>query len=98
MLEIPWHVTGFYPSCELNDISPTSAETLRKAVKIGRKARLEYVYYGNINQGENAYCLQCGKLLIKRDVFSTTVNNIKNDICSYCGKRIAGRGMRKNKE
>ena len=98
MLAIPWHITGFYLLSKLNDISPTSAETLRKAVGIGRKAGLEYVYQGNVNQGENTYCPQCGKLLIKRDVFSTTVNNIKNDICPYCGKRIVGRGMRKNKE
>ena len=69
MLVIPWNVTGFYPSYELNDISPTSAETLRKAVEIGRKARLEYVYQGNINQGENAYCLQCGKLFDQERCF-----------------------------
>jgi len=95
---IPWHVTGFYPSYKLNDISPTSAETLRKSVEIGKKAGLKYVYQGNIKQGENTYCPQCGKLLIKRDGFSITVNNIKKDICPYCGKRIAGRGMGKNKE
>lgn len=33
MLVIPWHVTGFYQPYELNDIYPTSAETLRKAVE-----------------------------------------------------------------
>lgn len=95
---IPWHVTGFYPTYKLNDISPTSLETLRKAIEIGRKAGLEYVYQGNINKGENTYCPQCGKLLIERDNFSTTVNNIKNEFCPYCGKHIAGRGMRKNRE
>ncbi|MFW6120911.1 MAG: radical SAM protein, partial [Petrotogales bacterium] len=52
---IPWHVTGFYPAYKLNDVSPTSLETLRKAVEIGRKAGLEYVYKGNINEGENMY-------------------------------------------
>jgi len=95
---IPWHVTGFYPSYKLNDISPTSAETLRNAVEVGKKAGLEYVYQGNINQGENTYCPQCGKLLVKRDGFSATVDNVKNGDCPYCGKHIAGRGMRKNKE
>ncbi len=94
---IPWHVTGVYPLYKLNDISPTSAETLRKAVGIGRKVRLEYVYQGNTNQGENTYCPRCGKLLIERDNFNTAVNNIKNEDCSYCGKCIADRGMRKNK-
>ncbi|HSQ84928.1 MAG TPA: AmmeMemoRadiSam system radical SAM enzyme, partial [Desulfobacterales bacterium] len=41
---IPWHVTGFHPTYKLNDIPPTPVETLRKAVEIGRKAGLEYVY------------------------------------------------------
>ena len=95
---IPWHVTGFYPAYKLNDISSTSVETLRKAVEIGRKAGLEYVYQGNINEGENTYCPQCGKLLIERDGFSIAVDYIKNEFCPYCGKHIAGRGMRKNRE
>ena len=95
---IPWHVTGFYPAYKLNDISSTSVETLRKAVKIGRKAGLEYVYQGNINQGENTYCPECKELLIKRDNFSTTINNIENEFCPYCGKHIAGRRMGKNRE
>jgi len=95
---IPWHVTGFFPAYKLNDVSPTSVETLRKAVKIGRKAGLEYVYQGNINGGENTYCPQCGELLIERDDFSITLKNIKNEFCPYCGKHIAGKGMRKNRE
>ena len=95
---IPWHVTGFYPSYKLNDISPTSAGTLRKAVEVGRKAGLEYVYPGNINEGENTYCPQCGKLLVKRDGFSTTINNVKNGDCPYCGKYIVGIGMGRNGE
>ena len=95
---IPWHVTGFYPSYKLNDISPTSAGTLRKAVEVGRKAGLEYVYQGNINEGENTYCPQCGKLLVKRDGFSTTINNVKNGDCPYCGKYIVGIGMGRNGE
>lgn len=93
MLVIPWNVTGFYPSYELNDISPTSAETLRKAVEIGKKAGLDYVYQGNVGEGENTYCPSCGKLLIERDGFDIAVNNIKNGSCPYCRKLIVGRGM-----
>jgi pyruvate formate lyase activating enzyme len=95
---IPWHVTGFYPAYKLNDVSSTSVETLRKAVEIGRKAGLEYVYQGNINQGEKTYCPECGKLLIKRESFSITVNNIKNGDCPFCKNHIAGKGMRRNGE
>jgi pyruvate formate lyase activating enzyme len=95
---IPWHVTGFYPAYKFTDIPPTPRETLRKAVEIGRKAGLEYVYQGNVREGENTYCPYCGELLIERDGFDIAVNDIINGSCSYCGKQIAGRGMRKNKE
>jgi len=91
---IPWHVTGFYPTYKLNDIHPTPIETLRKAVAIGTKAGLEYVYQGNLNEGENTYCPQCGKLLIERSGFGIAVDNLKNGFCPYCGKKIVGKGMR----
>lgn len=90
---IPWHVTGFYPAYKLTDIPPTSVETLRKAIEIGKKAGLDYVYQGNVGEGENTYCPSCGKLLIERDVFDIAVNNIKNGSCPYCRKLIVGRGM-----
>jgi DNA-directed RNA polymerase subunit RPC12/RpoP len=43
-------------------------------------------------------CAKCEKLLVKRDGFSTTINNVKNGDCPYCGKHIVGRGMRRNGE
>lgn len=95
---IPWHVTGFYPAYKLNDVSPTPKETLRKAVGIGKEVGLEYIYQGNIRQGENTYCPSCGKLLISRDNFITTVNNISKDACPSCGKRISGIGISKDKK
>jgi len=95
---IPWHVTGFYPAYKFTDIPPTPRETLRKAVEIGRKAGLEYVYPGNVREGENTYCPDCGELLSERDDFGIAVNDSINGICPYCGKHIAGKGIRKNRE
>ena len=88
---IPWHVTAFRPTYKLTDAPSTPVETLRKAAEIGKKAELKYVYQGNIREGENTYCPKCGKLLIERNIFSTTENNIKNDNCSFCGEHIEGR-------
>jgi pyruvate formate lyase activating enzyme len=93
---IPWHVTAFYPTYKLNSVSSTPVETLRKAAAIGKSAGLEYVYQGNIDQGENTYCPNCGKLLIQRKMFNTTLNNIENERCPFCGKHIAGVAMNKN--
>lgn len=90
---IPWHVTGFHPAYKLNDIQSTHIETLRMAVEIGTQAGLEYVYQGNLREGENTNCPQCGKLLIKRNGFGIKVNKIKMGLCPYCEKKIAGKGM-----
>lgn len=91
---IPWHVTGFHPAYKLTDIYPTPVETLRKAVEIGTKTGLEYVYQGNLRVGENTNCPQCGKLLIERNGFGITINKVQKGSCPYCGKKIAGKGMR----
>ena len=90
---IPWHVTSFLPAYKLTDAPPTPLETLRKAVEIGEKAGLEYVYQGNVSEGENTYCPNCGKLLIERKRFNMVINKIKNEKCPYCGKIVAGCGM-----
>jgi pyruvate formate lyase activating enzyme len=95
---IPWHVTGFYPTYKLTNASPTPIETLRKAVEIGRKAGLDYVYQGNVNQGETTYCPHCATKLIERNGFFITVNTIKSNVCPTCGTHIAGRELKTNEE
>jgi len=58
--ETPWHVTQFNGaiSWKLQNISNTSANTIRQACIIGKKAGLLYVYSGNIPgiTAENTYC------------------------------------------
>ncbi|MFA6321849.1 MAG: AmmeMemoRadiSam system radical SAM enzyme [Candidatus Buchananbacteria bacterium] len=46
--DTPWHVSAFYPTYKLTDISPTSKETVLLAQKIGHQAGLKFVYTGNI--------------------------------------------------
>lgn len=89
---IPWHVTAFYPTYQLNDTPPTPLSSLKCAYQIGKEKGLNYVYQGNVGQGENTYCPSCGKLLVSRRYF-TTENKIKNDKCPFCGEKIQGLGM-----
>ncbi|WP_347275173.1 AmmeMemoRadiSam system radical SAM enzyme [Candidatus Kuenenia sp.] len=93
--EIPWHVSRFYPRYRLPDTPPTPVETLRKARTIGLEAGLRYVYEGNVpgEGGENTYCYQCNKILIKRYGYQILENNITNSKCSKCGAVIDGIGM-----
>ncbi len=94
-VEIPWHVTAFYPTHELTDAPRTSAQTLRRARSIGLEAGLRYVYEGNIpgEGGESTYCYQCGELLIERYGFSIRKNRLDQGKCPVCAAQIDGVGL-----
>ena len=46
--EVPWHVSAFHPDYKMTDKTRTSKETIFKAMEIGMKKGLKYVYPGNI--------------------------------------------------
>lgn len=94
-VEIPWHITAFYPTFKLVDASPTSVESLRRARDIGIKAGLRYVYEGNIpGEGrENTYCYECGTLLIKRYGYQIMENNLIDGKCPKCKTKMDGIGL-----
>ncbi|MBS3777780.1 MAG: AmmeMemoRadiSam system radical SAM enzyme [Candidatus Thermoplasmatota archaeon] len=87
---IPWHVTGFYPTYKLTDVPPTQASSLEKAVNIGKKAGLQYVYQGNRRAGEDTFCPKCGKQLITRSGFFVSKNLTNQGKCPSCHTSIAG--------
>jgi pyruvate formate lyase activating enzyme len=89
-VEIPWHVTGFYPTYKLTDAPPTSVSALEKAVEIGKKAGLQYIYQGNRGAGENTFCPKCGKELITRSGFFVSKNLTEQGKCPKCHTVIAG--------
>ncbi|HPX61111.1 MAG TPA: AmmeMemoRadiSam system radical SAM enzyme [Deltaproteobacteria bacterium] len=91
----PWHVTSFYPTFKLTDRPATPAETLRRAVEIGKAAGLHHIYEGNTpgTDGENTYCPACSCLLIRRRGFSVLENRLNLGACPDCGQSIAGVGL-----
>jgi pyruvate formate lyase activating enzyme len=90
--ETPWHISQFHPMYKLPDLPRTPVTTLRKARQIGLEAGLRYVYEGNVpgENGENTYCYNCGKMLIRRFGYQILENKIKNSACTYCGAEIDG--------
>ncbi|UCD73302.1 MAG: AmmeMemoRadiSam system radical SAM enzyme [Candidatus Bathyarchaeota archaeon] len=94
--EIPWHVTRFYPHYKLLNLPPTPIETLQRAREIGLESGLKYVYEGNVpgEGGENTYCWNCGKILIRRLGYRILTNEIKDSRCRFCRERIDGKGMK----
>jgi pyruvate formate lyase activating enzyme len=90
--ETPWHISQFHPTYKLIDLPRTPVETLRKARQIGLETGLRYVYEGNVagETGENTFCHNCGKILIRRFGYKIQENNIQNLNCPQCGTKIDG--------
>jgi pyruvate formate lyase activating enzyme len=89
---IPWHISAYYPQYK-SSIPSTEIKSIIRAIDIGKKAGLKYVYGGNIpgSNYENTTCPHCGAMLIKRLGFSVIDNKVKDNICSNCGANIDGK-------
>ncbi len=46
--DTPWHVSRFFPYYKMKDVSPTPVEKVQRAVEIGKRVGLRYVYAGNV--------------------------------------------------
>ena len=90
--EVPLHFSRFMPSYKLMNLPPTPTEKLEEAYNIAKGVGLKYVYIGNVpgHQGENTYCPNCGKIVVKRMGYQLLENNIKDGKCEFCGYKIAG--------
>ncbi len=91
-VEIPWHVTAFYPDYKMRDKYPTSASDLERAWKIGKDAGLKYVYTGNLPEGghNNTECSGCGEVLVERRGMSCVGCNVKEGKCPKCDEVVPG--------
>lgn len=82
------HFSRYFPHYQL-DIPPTPAATLMQALTIARR-KLDYVYIGNVGQlgnGNNTHCPQCGNLLVERHYFRARVTGIQEGRCTNCGRQ-----------
>jgi pyruvate formate lyase activating enzyme len=91
-VEIPWHVTAFYPTHRMCDRPRTPAATLGRARRIGLGEGLLHVYVGNLasGEGESTCCPACGKRVIERHGFSLGGMHMKAGCCAFCGEVLAG--------
>ncbi len=86
----PWHVTRFYPHHHIAHLPPTPVETLERAIAIGRRAGLRFIYAGNIpgHSSESTSCYSCGKLVVKRQGYRTQVLGLAGSKCRFCGAEL----------
>lgn len=92
--EVPWHVSAYNPRYKYvkKGPPPTPLSSLERALKAGEKQGLKYVYAGNVpgHDSESTFCPSCGKVLLKRRLFTIMTNNLKNQACPDCGALIKG--------
>ena len=91
-IDIPWHISQFYPMYKLTNLPRTPVTTLREAREIGLEVGLRYVYEGNVpgEGGEHTYCYTCGRMLIRRYGFQILGNSLSDTKCPHCGVVIDG--------
>jgi len=62
------------------------------AKSIAEDTGIKFVYIGNMPHlnGENTSCPRCKNLLIKREGFLVTENQLSENRCKFCGEVIPG--------
>lgn len=91
-VDIPWHISRFFPCYNFDNVEPTDLRIMEKAYKIGKNFGLNYVYPGNCSLPglSDSYCPKCGKTIISRIGYMIKSNHIQSGKCSYCDNPIAG--------
>jgi pyruvate formate lyase activating enzyme len=86
----PWHVTRFYPHHRLRDLPATPIETIDRACEIGKQAGLKFVYAGNVpgHDSESTRCYSCGRTVVSRMGYQTSVEGLRGSKCRYCGAEL----------
>lgn len=89
-VDIPWHLSRFYPHYQMLGTPPTLAETIYQAIKIGERAGLRYLYAGNLpgNDYENSLCHHCKEIVVARVGYRVGKINLQGKICAHCGQEL----------
>ncbi|MCB5262508.1 MAG: AmmeMemoRadiSam system radical SAM enzyme [Candidatus Cloacimonetes bacterium] len=88
--EIPLHISAYHPTY-LTDLPATRVQDIARARQIALK-KLSYVYGGNlaVDGFRDCQCPDCGKILMRRTLFSTDCQVGSDNKCPHCGRQIYG--------
>ncbi|WP_086686839.1 AmmeMemoRadiSam system radical SAM enzyme [Nostoc sp. T09] len=94
-IDVPWHITRFFPAYKMENVQPTPLEILYEARDIGLGKGLQYVYFGNfLGRGnQDTVCPTCKQLLIQRRGFELIENLMQSNQCPFCETLIPGVGL-----
>lgn len=88
--QTPWHISAFHPDYKVLDKGRTPESTLDRAMAIGKKAGLKYIYKGNVPGHSDTHCPQCDKLLIDREGYHVGLYALDDGKCPECGYQLEG--------
>jgi pyruvate formate lyase activating enzyme len=90
-VEIPWHISAFYPMYKMRDVPRTRADSIHRGIASGREAGLMHVYAGNLSgESDNTICPECKESLIERSGYKILKNSVINGHCSKCNAPLYG--------
>ncbi|PIS20553.1 AmmeMemoRadiSam system radical SAM enzyme [candidate division WWE3 bacterium CG08_land_8_20_14_0_20_43_13] len=92
-VDIPWHVSAFYPAYKMETLPPTPPAKIQETAEIGKKAGLKFVYPGNLRDGGlvSTSCSKCSKVLLSRSSFHLVQNSLASrGECRFCGAVLPG--------
>ena len=73
------------------DTHATPVESLRLAYNVAKKEGLRFIYIGNVlGESEGTACPNCQKMLIHRQGFYISGNEILGGKCAFCGIPVPG--------
>ncbi len=89
-VDIPWHLSRFYPHYRMGDIGVTPPETIYKAIEVGKAAGLRYLYAGNLpgSDYENSLCHNCKEVVVARVGYRVGEVNLEGRNCAHCGQEL----------
>jgi pyruvate formate lyase activating enzyme len=90
--DVPLHFSRFSPSYRMLNVPSTPIKTLTRSRAIAMAEGLRYVYVGNVpgHRGNNTYCPNCKKVVIRRVGMAVVRSALKAGKCPWCGQVIAG--------
>ena len=86
--DIPWHITRYHPDFQVREPPATPMASIERAVGIGRRAGLRYVYAGNVAGMQDTICPSCGATVIVRQGMGVAEMRLRGSACAACGTEL----------
>jgi pyruvate formate lyase activating enzyme len=89
--DVPLHFSRFVPTYMLKNVPPTPPAVLHQARRIALDAGIRFCYVGNLlSDAEHTYCPACGKVLLRRLMYSVENEGLHGGHCRFCRAAIPG--------